>query len=128
MARSSAGTWGIPGFSGLRDHTGVIQCVADQRLNLRNEFVLRITGNVRKRPEGTANPSLSTGEVEIADCEVETLNRSETPPISPHTEVDETLRLRHRYIDLRSPRMQRNLRIRARVNAAIRESMNSEGS
>lgn len=114
-------------FLDLRDHTGVIQCVADRRLNLRSEFVLRITGNVRKRPEGTANPSLSTGEVEIADCEVETLNPSETPPISPHTEVDETLRLRHRYIDLRSPRMQRNLRIRARVNAAIRESMNSAG-
>lgn len=114
-------------FLDLRDHTGVIQCVADRRLAVRSEYVLRITGSVRMRPEGTANPSLSTGEVELADCEVETLARSEPPPVSPHTEVDENLRLRHRYIDLRRDRMQNNLRIRAKVNAAIRESMEAQG-
>ena len=114
-------------FLDLRDHTGVIQCVADRRLAVRSEYVLRITGSVRMRPEGTANPSLSTGEVELADCEVETLARSEPPPVSPHTEVDENLRLRHRYIDLRRDRMQSNLRIRAKVNAAIRESMEEQG-
>ena len=114
-------------FLDLRDHTGVLQCVADRRLAVRSEYVLRITGVVRMRPEGTANPALSTGEVELADCEVETLSRSEPPPVSPHTEVEENLRLRHRYIDLRRERMQSNLRIRSRVNAAIRESMEAQG-
>lgn len=114
-------------FLDLRDHTGVLQCVADRRLAVRSEYVLRITGVVRMRPEGTANPALSTGEVELADCEVETLSRSEPPPVSPHTEVEENLRLRHRYIDLRRERMQSNLRVRSRVNAAIRESMEAQG-
>ena len=114
-------------FLDLRDHTGVLQCVADRRLAVRSEYVLRITGVVRMRPEGTSNPALSTGEVELADCEVETLSRSEPPPVSPHTEVEENLRLRHRYIDLRRERMQNNLRVRSRVNAAIRESMEAQG-
>ncbi len=114
-------------FLDLRDHTGVLQCVVDRRLALKGEFVLQIRGTVQGRPEGTANPALATGEVELIDCAVEILSRAEPLPFSPHEDVDESLRLRHRYIDLRRPRMQGNLRIRAKVNAAIRESMDAQG-
>lgn len=116
-------------FIDLRDHTGIIQCVVDEKLDLRSEYVVAITGVVRGRLEGKTNKSLDTGEVEIGDATVEVLSVSETPPFPMHerTEVDETLRLRHRYLDLRKPRMQRNMRIRARVNSAIRESMERQG-
>ena len=116
-------------FVDLRDHTGVLQCVVDGARDLRSEFVVRITGMVRLRPEGTANPALATGEVEVHDCRVEVLSSAEPPPfpLDERTEVDETLRLRHRYVDLRKPRMQRNLRARAAVNRAIRKSMDAQG-
>src|SRR5207302_10931273 len=67
-------------FVDLRDHTGVVQCVVDGAQDLRNEYVLRITGTVRIRPEGTANANLPTGEIEIGDCQVEVLNVAEPPP------------------------------------------------
>ena len=116
-------------FVDLRDHTGLIQCVVDHAHDLRSEYVLRITGTVRHRPEGTVNPNLPTGEVEVADCEVEVLNTAEPPPfpISDRIEADETVRLRHRYLDLRRDRMQHNLRVRAAVNSAIRRSMEAQG-
>jgi aspartyl-tRNA synthetase len=116
-------------FIDLRDHTGLIQCVVDGAHDLRGEWVVRIVGTVRHRPEGTTNPELATGEVEVGDCEVEVLSRSEPVPfpIDERVEVDETVRLRHRYLDLRSPRMQRNLRLRAAVNTALRNAMVSEG-
>ena len=116
-------------FVDLRDHSGVVQCVVDGARDLRSEYVVRITGAVRLRPEGTANPALATGEVELHDCEVELLSRAEPPPfpLDERTEVDETLRLRHRYVDLRKPRMQRNLRARAAVNRAIRRAMDGQG-
>ena len=116
-------------FIDLRDHTGVLQCVVDGARDLRSEFVVRITGTVRLRPEGTANPALATGEIELQDCEVELLSRAEPPPfpLDERTDVDETLRLRHRYVDLRKPRMQRNLRARAAVNRAIRRAMDAQG-
>ena len=116
-------------FVDLRDHTGVLQCVVDGARDLRSEFVVRITGTVRTRPEGTANPALATGEVELQDCDVELLSRAEPPPfpLDERTEVDETLRLRHRYVDLRKPRMQHNLRARAAVNGAIRRAMDVQG-
>ena len=116
-------------FVDLRDHTGVVQCVVDGARDLRSEYVVSITGTVRMRPEGTANPALATGEIEVHDCEVEVLSRAEPPPfpLDERTDVDETLRLRHRYVDLRKPRMQRNLRARAAVNRAIRASMDSQG-
>ncbi len=114
-------------FLDVRDHTGVIQCVIDERIDARTEFVVRITGVVRIRPEGTTNPALATGEVEIGDCEVDVLKRAEPLPVPLHGDVDENLRLRYRYLDLRREQMQRNLRIRARVNAAIRESMDAQG-
>ena len=116
-------------FVDLRDHSGVLQCVVDGARDLRSEYVVRITGTVRLRPEGTANPALATGEVELQDCEVELLSRAEPPPfpLDERTEVDETLRLRHRYVDLRKPRMQHNLRARAAVNGAIRRAMDAQG-
>ena len=116
-------------FVDLRDHSGVVQCVVDGARDLRSEYVVRITGTVRVRPEGTANPALATGEIEVHDCEVEVLSQAEPPPfpLDERTDVDETLRLRHRYVDLRKPRMQRNLRARAAVNRAIRAAMDSQG-
>ncbi len=112
-------------FIDLRDHTGVIQCVVDEKLDLRSEYVVAITGTVRSRMEGKTNENLATGEVEIGDATVEILSAAEPPPFPMHerTDVDETIRLRHRYVDLRKPRMQRNLRTRARVNSAIRTAM-----
>ena len=114
-------------FVDLRDHTGVVQCVVDERIDVRSEYVLRITGVVRERPEGTVNENLLTGAVEIGDCEVEVLSRAEPPPFSLHGDTEEATRLRHRYVDLRSDRMQRNLRTRAKVNASFRKSMEAQG-
>ncbi|MGQ0519721.1 MAG: aspartate--tRNA ligase [Actinomycetota bacterium] len=116
-------------FLDLRDHTGVIQCVVDHASVLRSEYVLRITGSVRRRPAGTANDNLPTGQVELGDCEVEVLSAAEPPPfpVTDRTDADETVRLRHRYVDLRRDRMQRNLRLRARVNSALRRSMEGQG-
>ena len=114
-------------FVDLRDHTGVVQCVVDERIDVRSEYVLRITGVVRERPEGTVNESLLTGAVEIGDCEVEVLSRADPPPFSLHGDTEEATRLRHRYVDLRSDRMQRNLRTRAKVNASFRKSMEAQG-
>ena len=116
-------------FLDLRDHSGVLQCVVDGARDLRSEYVVRITGTVQLRPTGTANPALATGEIELQDCEVELLSRAEPPPfpLDERTDVDETLRLRHRYVDLRKPRMQYNLRARAAVNGAIRRAMDAQG-
>ena len=116
-------------FLDVRDHTGVVQCVVDGASTLRSEYVVKVTGTVRRRPEGTVNDQLVTGEVEIGDCVVETLNESEPPPfvLGAPGQVDEAVRLRYRYVDLRTERMQRNLRLRAVVNAAIRRSMERQG-
>jgi aspartyl-tRNA synthetase len=116
-------------FVDLRDHTGVIQCVIDNDVNVRTEWVIAVSGTVRRRPEGTVNPGLGTGEVEIGDCTVEVLNEAEPPPfpVDDRSESDEPVRMRYRYVDLRRPRMQRNLRLRARVNGAIRAAMDRQG-
>jgi len=117
-------------FLDVRDHAGVVQCVVDNAIDVRSEYVVRITGKVRERPEGTVNPNLPTGEVEIGECTVEVL-RVATPPPFPidarADEVDENIRLQYRYLDLRRERMQRNLRLRAAVNSAIRRSMEAQG-
>ena len=117
-------------FVDLRDHTGLIQCVIDGSVDVRSEFVVRITGVVRARPEGTVNANLDTGSVEVGECVVEVLSAAEPPPF-PIDEradgVDENLRLKHRYLDLRRSRMQRNLRLRAKVNSAIRSAMERQG-
>jgi aspartyl-tRNA synthetase len=117
-------------FIDLRDRTGIVQCVVDHAHDLRSEFVVRITGTVRARPEGTVNDSLPTGEVEVGDCTVEILSSAEPPtfPIDSRADdVDEATRLRYRYLDLRRGRMQRNLTIRATVNSALRRSMERQG-
>ncbi len=116
-------------FVDLRDHTGIIQCVIDHATDVRSEWVIAVTGTVRQRPQGTVNPGIGTGEVEIGDCTVEVLNEAEPPPFSvdDRDESDEPVRLKYRYVDLRRPRMQRNLRLRARVNAALRRAMDRQG-
>ena len=116
-------------FVDLRDHTGLVQCVVDGAHDLRSEQVLRVTGTVRARPAGTVNANLETGEVELGDCKVEILSPAEPPPfpVEDETGADEAIRLRHRYVDLRRPRMQRNLRVRARINSALRSAMERQG-
>ena len=117
-------------FVDLRDHTGIVQCVVDNDVDVRSEYVIRITGVVRARPEGTVNVNLPTGTVEIGDCQVEVLNIAEPPPFPVDQradEVDEGIRLRYRYLDIRRERMQKNLRVRAMVNSAIRREMESNG-
>jgi aspartyl-tRNA synthetase len=116
-------------FIDLRDRDGVVQCVVDGSVDVRNEWVVRVTGTVRARPEGTVNSALATGEVELGDCEVEVLGAAEPPPfpVDERVEADEILRLRHRYVDLRRERMLRNLRARAEANAAFRQSMERQG-
>ena len=117
-------------FIDLRDHSGLLQCVVDGAHDIRSEYVLAITGTVRPRPEGTVNEALATGEVELGECSVEVLSVAEPPPFpldDRAAEVDETVRLRHRYVDLRRDDMQRNLRTRAAVNRAIRAAMDDQG-
>ncbi len=117
-------------FVDLRDHSGVVQCVVDNDVDVRSEYVLRITGVVRERPEGTVNDQLPTGEVEIGECKVEILRKADPPPFpidARADDVDENLRLQYRYLDIRRERMQENLRIRSTVNTAIRQSMVEQG-
>ena len=116
-------------FLDLRDREGIVQCVIDGSVDVRNEWVVRVTGTVRIRPEGTENPALPTGQVEVGDCTVEVLNRAEPPPfpVDDRVDTDEVVRLRHRYVDLRRERLQRNLRARAVANSAIRSSMERQG-
>jgi aspartyl-tRNA synthetase len=116
-------------FVDLRDHTGVTQCVVDGCVEARSEWVLAVEGTVRRRPEGNENPQIPTGEVELADCVVEVLSRSEPPPfnLDERSDVDESVRLRFRYVDIRRGRMQENLRLRGRVLDALRSAMVRQG-
>ncbi len=116
-------------FLDLRDRSGVVQAVVEGTVDARSEYVLRITGTVSLRPEGTVNDRLATGEVELTDCEVEILSAAEPPPfqIDERSDVDEQVRLRYRYIDVRREKMQRNLRLRAAVNATLRRAMERQG-
>ena len=116
-------------FVDLRDRSGIVQCVVDTSVDLRSEYVVAVSGVVRRRPEGMENPNLETGEVEIGDCTVEVLSVAEPPPflVEDRADVDEAVRLRHRYVDLRRPRMQANLRLRATVVSAIRRAMERQG-
>ena len=117
-------------FVDLRDHSGVVQCVIDDGVDVRSEYVIRVTGVVRARPEGTVNANLSTGDVEIGECRVEVLRSADAPPFpidARADDVDENVRLQYRYLDLRRERMQRNIRIRARVNSAVRAAMERQG-
>ena len=124
-------------FLDLRDRSGILQVVADPEQSdaleaahrVRSEWVLRITGEVRARPEGMVNDRLDTGAVELAATSVEVLSQADTPPfpIEDDVDVSEELRLVHRYVDLRRPRMARNLRVRAQVVSIIRRVMERHG-
>ena len=122
-------------FIDLRDRFGVLQVVIDPDTpeafaiaeRARNEFVLKITGRVRLRPEGTTNLGMKTGEVELLGREVEVLNAAETPPFQlDDSHVHEDVRLRYRYVDLRRPAMQQNLMMRARVARQFRAALDAQ--
>ena len=123
-------------FIDLRDATGIVQVVIDPAQpgldvghRVRTEWVLRVEGPVRLRPTGTENADMPTGLIEIGATAVDVLSESEPVPfpLDDRTDVDESLRLRHRYLDLRRVPMQRNLRLRAEVNLALRNSMAAQG-
>jgi aspartyl-tRNA synthetase len=121
-------------FIDLRDASGVSQVVIrDEAVAhpLRPEFCLRVVGQVARRPEGNANPSLPTGEIEVIAAEVEVLSESSPPPFpieEHHTApVNEETRLKYRYLDLRRTEMARNIRLRSQVTRAIRDVMDGHG-
>lgn len=124
-------------FVDLRDITGMVQVVfsedVDQQTftkaeDVRTEFVLAIVGEVRQRPEGTVNPNLATGEIEVYAKELRILNPAKTPPfyIAENVDVDENIRLKYRYLDLRRPDMQRIMVLRHKVNKAIRDFLDDK--
>ena len=123
-------------FIDLRDREGLVQVVCDPdnapafqiAEKIRNEFVLRVTGKVRPRPAGTANPNLVSGEIEVLVQSIEILNASLTPPFLMDDEnLSEAVRLEHRYLDLRRPQMQANLRLRYKVAMAVRVFLDQHG-
>jgi aspartyl-tRNA synthetase len=123
-------------FIDLRDREGLIQVVFDPDRPLvfetaervRSEYVLQVRGKVRRRPKGTENPDLNTGQVEVLGLELEVLNRAQTPPFQlEEDDVHEDTRLRFRYIDLRRPEMQQRLRFRSEITREIRYFLDSHG-
>ncbi len=123
-------------FIDLRDREGIVQVVCDPDRaecfalaeRLRSEYVVRVRGRVRPRPEGTVNPNLVSGEVEVLATALEILNTAVTPPFQLDDEhLSETVRLEHRVVDLRRPYMQRNLRMRHRVAATARQFLDRHG-
>jgi aspartyl-tRNA synthetase len=123
-------------FIDLRDHHGLLQVVIDPDTpetfataeRVRSEYCLRVEGRVRRRPAGTENSERATGAIELLAATVEVLSASDTPPFQVDDEtVQEESRLRHRYIDLRRPHMQRNLRLRARVAGLFRRFLDEHG-
>ena len=123
-------------FLDLRDRAGLAQIVFDPDRaesfaiadSVRNEFVIKITGKVRHRPEGTINSDLTTGEIEILGHAIEILNKSKTPPIQIDDEhVHDDIKLRYRYIDLRRSLMQKNLQLRSKIVKELRAFLDSKG-
>jgi aspartyl-tRNA synthetase len=125
-------------FVDLRDRSGLVQVVFDPEMpangfalaeRLRSEFVVSIYGTVRTRPEGTVNKNLATGAIEVAAETLEILNGALTPPfyILDNVDVDETVRLKHRYLDLRRPEMQHVFQTRHRVTQIMRNYLDSKG-
>ena len=124
-------------FFDIRDASGLMQVVVepdDQALfekseSIRMSFVLEITGSLRKRPEGTVNESLSSGELELVTTEINILSKSQPLPfqLDEHAKVGEEIRLKYRYLDLRRPEMQANLKTRSQVNHVIRNHLIDEG-
>ena len=125
-------------FIDLRDREGVIQLALDPDRDpeahgkadrVRNEFVVAIKGKVSPRPEGTVNPKMKTGEVEVEVSDLRILNTAKTPPfmLDEYTEVAENIRLKHRYLDLRRPAVQNNLMLRYQVTRTVRRYLDSQG-
>ena len=125
-------------FVDLRDRSGLVQVVFDPDRaeifalaeQVRSEFVLAVTGRVRRRPEGTENPELATGEIEVLGLSLQVLNAAETPPfqLDEHgADASEEVRLRYRYIDLRRPEMQERLRLRSRITQTLRNFLDAHG-
>jgi aspartyl-tRNA synthetase len=116
-------------FVDLRDHSGVTQCVVDNSVDVRPEYVIRVTGTVAARPTENVNSRIPTGGIELQDCVVEVLNAADAPPFPINERADqvaENTRLQFRFLDIRRERMQRNLRLRAAVNSAIRRAMEAQ--
>ena len=123
-------------FIDLRDREGLVQVVCDPDRaemfqvaeSVRNEFVLKITGKVRRRPAGTENAGLVSGEIEVLCHDIEVLNTSATPPFQLDEEnLSETTRLTHRVIDLRRPQMQKNMMLRYKTAMAFRRFLDAQG-
>lgn len=125
-------------FVDLRDREGLAQIVFDPEVQadahrkaeaVRNEYVLAVKGKVAPRPEGTVNPALKTGEVEILVSECKILNRSKALPftLDEHVDVAENIRLKYRYLDLRRPALQKNLLLRSKVTEITREYLSRSG-
>ena len=124
-------------FLDVRDHSGILQVVFDPDFkdsfgvadSVRNEYVLRATGRVRKRPAGSENPDMATGEVEVLGSDLEVLNEAKTPPfqLDEYSEAGEDIRLRYRYLDLRRPEMQARLRTRSLITSQIRNFLEANG-
>lgn len=124
-------------FLDVRDRTGIVQVVYDPDAQesfqaadrVRSEYVLRMTGRVRRRQAGAENPNMATGEIEVLGAELEVLNPSVTPPfgLDEHSDAGEDIRLRYRYLDLRRPEMQERLRIRAQAASVVRGYLEEQG-
>jgi len=124
-------------FLDLRDRDGITQVVYDpdteesfaRAEQVRNEFVVRVQGRVRARPEGTDNPDMPTGKIEVLGKELEILNEADTPPfqLDEHMAVHEDIRLRNRFIDLRRPEMLNKLRMRSQITSSIRRYLDENG-
>ena len=122
-------------FVDLRDREGLLQVVFDpdrpeifaEAERIRGEYVLAVKGRVRERPDGTVNPTMATGKVEVLATELTTLNDSETPPFHHDEQVNEELRLKYRYLDLRREDMLGNLRLRHAVTRALRNFLDDNG-
>ncbi len=121
-------------FLGLRDHSGIVQIVVEPESpafagaeRLRNEYCVQIAGTVRMRPENQWNDAMATGRVEVLATQVTLFNASAPLPLLMTDEDGEEIRLRYRYLDLRRPRMQKNLRLRAALNRAIRNHLDENG-
>jgi aspartyl-tRNA synthetase len=122
-------------FIDLRDREGLLQVVANpdatavfaEAERVRSEYVLAVTGTVRRRPEGTVNPKLPTGEVELVASSLQVLNAAETPPFHHDEAASEDLRLRYRFLDLRREEMTARLRLRHRVTQAMRNFLDAAG-
>ncbi|MGQ0579091.1 MAG: aspartate--tRNA ligase [Betaproteobacteria bacterium] len=123
-------------FIDLRDREGLLQVVCDPDSagtfaiaeKIRHEYVVKVTGLVRRRPAGTVNPNLVSGEVEVLARSLEILNPSVTPPFQMDDDtLSEAVRLEYRYLDLRRPQMQKNLRLRYRVAMAVRRFLDAQG-